>query len=95
MRVVKVLVILLVMGAGAAFAVLNPLPVNVDFYFDRVELPLSAVVVGAFASGAVLGMLAALGAMLGLKRENSRLRRRERLATEEVNNLRRIPVKEH
>jgi len=89
------LVILLIMAAGAVFAVLNPQPVGLDYYFGTLELPLSVVVVAALAVGALIGMLAGLGAMLGLRRENSRLRRRERLAAAEVNNLRTIPIKEH
>lgn len=95
MRVLKMLVILLIMAAGAVFAVLNPQPVGLDYYFGTLELPLSVVVVAALAVGALIGMLAGLGAMLGLRRENSRLRRRERLAAAEVNNLRTIPIKEH
>ena len=95
MRVLKMLVILLAMVAGSVFAVLNPQPVGVDYYFGKFELPLSVVVVAALGIGALLGMLAGLGAMLGLKRENSRLRRRERLTAEDVSNLRTIPIKEH
>ena len=95
MRVLKILVILLVMAAGAIFAVLNPHPVSVDYYFGEFVLPLSVMVVAALGIGALLGMLAGLSAMLGLKRENSRLRRRERQTAEEVNNLRAIPIKEH
>ena len=95
MRVVKLLIFLLVMAAGAIFAVLNPDPVRVDYYFGRLELSLSVVVVAALGVGALLGMVAGLGAVVGLKRENIRLRRRERLSAEEINNLRTIPIKEH
>ena len=94
MRVLKILLILLVMAAGAIFAVLNPHPVRVDYYFGRLELPLAVVVVSALGGGALLGMLAGLSAVLGMKRENARLRRRERLTAEEVNNLRTLPIKE-
>ena len=48
----------------------------------------------ALGVGALLGMLAGLGSILGLKRDNARLRRREKLAVEEVNNLRSIPIRE-
>lgn len=94
MRVLKMLIILLVMAGGAIFAVLNPRPVSLDFYFGELELPLSVVVVAALGIGGLLGMLAGFTAMLAAKRENARLRRRERQQAEEVNNLRTIPVKE-
>ena len=95
MRVLKILVILLLTAAGAIFAVLNPHPVLVDYYFGRLELPVAVVVVAALGGGALLGMLAGLRAVLGMKRENARLRRRARLTAEEVNNLRTLPIKEH
>lgn len=94
MRVLKILIVLLVMAAGAAFAVLNPHLVTLDYYFGKFELPLSVVVVAALGIGALLGMLAGVRAIVTLKRENARLRRRERQTAEEVNNLRTIPIKE-
>lgn len=94
MRVLKILIVLLVMAAGAIFAILNPHAVSLDLYFGKLELPLSVVVVAALGIGAMLGMLAGFSTMLALKRENTRLRRRERQTAVEVNNLRAIPIKE-
>lgn len=94
MRLLKLLVILLLMVLGAAFAVMNAVNVPVDYYFGRRELPLPVMLLGALGLGALLGMLAGLGAILGLKRDNARLRRQERLAVDEVNNLRSIPLRE-
>jgi putative membrane protein len=94
MRLLKLLVILLLMALGAALAVMNPENVLVDYYFGRRELPLAVMLLGALGVGALLGMLAGLGTILGLKRDNARLRRRERLAVDEVNNLRSIPLRE-
>jgi len=51
--------------------------------------------VGAVFVGAVLGMVAGLGGMMRVKRENANLRRQARLASEEVNNLRSLPIKDH
>ena len=94
MRLLKLLVILLLMALGAAFTVMNAVNVPVDYYFGQRELPLPVVLLVALGVGALLGMRAGLGAILGLKRDNARLRRRERLAVEEVNNLRSIPLRE-
>ncbi|MCB1850179.1 MAG: LapA family protein [Gammaproteobacteria bacterium] len=94
MRFFKLLFILLVMLVGAAFAVMNAENVNLNYYFGATELPLSVVLVGAVCVGAVLGMLAGLAGLASLKRENASLRREARLATEEVKNLRTMPIKD-
>lgn len=95
MRFLKLLVILLVMLVGAAFAVMNAEPVNLNYYFGSREFPLSVVLVGAVCVGAVLGMLAGLTALARLKRENVELHRQARLTSQEVKNLRTIPLKDH
>ena len=60
----------------------------------RTNLPLSVVLVGAVCIGAVLGMLAGLAGLASLKHENANLRRAARLASEEVKNLRTMPIKD-
>ena len=95
MRFLKLLFILLVMLVGAAFAVMNAEPVQLNYYFGSRELPLSVVLVGAVCVGALFGILAGLGAIARLKRENAALHRRARIASQEVNNLRTIPLKDH
>ncbi|MEW7977833.1 MAG: LapA family protein, partial [Candidatus Sedimenticola endophacoides] len=62
--------------------------------FASVTLPLSVVLLGAVAFGALLGCLAMLGSLFRLKRENSELVRESRLANQELNNLRSIPIKD-
>ncbi|MCB1830208.1 MAG: LapA family protein [Chromatiaceae bacterium] len=94
MRFFKLLFILLVMLVGAAFAVMNAENVNLNYYFGSTVLPLSVVLVGAVCFGAVLGMLAGLGGLASLKRENASLRREARLASQEVQNLRTMPIKD-
>lgn len=94
MRFFKLIFILLVMLVGAAFAVMNAENVNLNYYFGSTVLPLSVVLVGAVCFGAVLGMLAGLGGLASLKRENASLRREARLASQEVQNLRTMPIKD-
>ena len=94
MRFFKLLFILLVMLVGAAFAVMNDDVVNLNYYFGSTVLPLSLVLVGAVCIGAVLGMLAGLAGLASLKHENASLRRQARLASQEVKNLRTMPIKD-
>ncbi len=95
MRLIRLILFLLVMLVGAALAVMNADLVNLNYYFGSRELPLSVLLVGAVFVGAILGMVAGLGGMMRVKRENANLRRQARLASEEVNNLRSLPIKDH
>jgi len=94
-RLIRLILFLLVMLVGAVLAVMNADLVNLNYYFGSRELPLSVLLVGAVFVGAVLGMVAGLGGMMRVKRENANLRRQARLASEEVNNLRSLPIKDH
>lgn len=95
MRLIRLILFLLVMLAGVALAVMNADLVNLNYYFGSRELPLSVLLVGAVFVGAILGMVAGLGGMMRVKRENADLRKQARLASEEVNNLRSLPIKDH
>ena len=62
-----------------AFAARNTEPATLRFYFELAwEAPLVVLLLAFFAAGAVLGLLAALGAVLRQRREASRLRREAR-----------------
>ena len=92
MRVLKLLFLLLVMLLGASFTVLNAEPVPFNYYFGSRELPLSLIVTIALGVGVVIGILSGVWLLLGLKRENAGLRRRSRMARQEVSNLRALPL---
>ncbi|PLY16800.1 MAG: DUF1049 domain-containing protein [Sedimenticola sp.] len=94
MRFLKLIFIFLIMIIGAALAVMNADPVQLNYYFGSIQLPLSVVLVGSIAAGAVLGLLATLAGFFRLKRQNVELRRKAKLASQEVNNLRAIPIKD-
>ncbi|MDH3320681.1 MAG: lipopolysaccharide assembly protein LapA domain-containing protein [Betaproteobacteria bacterium] len=65
-----------------AFAARNTEPATLRFYFDLAwQAPLVVLLLAFFAAGALLGLLAALGAVLRQRREVSRLRRELRAAT--------------
>jgi lipopolysaccharide assembly protein A len=59
-----------------AFAAKNVEPVTLRFYFDQtLRAPLVLVLLGAFALGSLLGVLAMLGTVLRQRRELSALKR--------------------
>jgi len=94
MRIVALLVLLLVIALGLTFSVMNAEPVNLDYYFGSAAIPLALLLVAAVVLGALLGVIASLGVIFRLKRDNNRLRRGVRLAEKEVSNLRSLPLRD-
>lgn len=94
MRFIKLILVLAVMILGAAFTLMNADNVVVNYYFGSRELPLSVVIVGVLCVGVLLGVFGNMGRILGLKRENAELRKQARLASQEVKNLRALPLKD-
>ncbi len=94
MWILKLLILLLVAVIGAALTVVNPEPVRLDLYMVSFQSPLPLILVGALALGGLLGILASLGLILRIKRENLKLRRKAQLAEREISNLRILPIKD-
>lgn len=93
MIVIKLLLLLVFLIVGAAFAIINDTPVVVDLYFLTPTLPLSLLLLLSLGIGIVLGGLAGMVYFMRVKKENADLRRKTRLVSEEVKNLRTLPVK--
>lgn len=81
------------MVVGASFAIINDTPVTVDLYFVRPDLPLSLLLLLALGLGILLGGLAGMAYFMRVRKENADLRRKTRLVSEEVRNLRSMPIK--
>jgi putative membrane protein len=94
MRLIKLFIIILIMLLGAVFAVLNADSVEINYYFGQWDIPLCLILTIALGLGVILGVLAGMGRVLGLKRELNSLKRRTQMVSEEVNNLRALPLKE-
>jgi lipopolysaccharide assembly protein A len=94
MRLIKLLIILVLIIIGTVFAVHNGDTVTLNFYFGSQDMPLSLLLIGTLITGALIGMFSAVGSILRLKRENSVLRHKTKVVSEEVENLRAIPLKE-
>ena len=76
MRIVTWTIRLVLFVLLVAFAAKNVQPVTLRFYFDVVlEAPLILALFGAFAAGALLGILALAGRLVRQRRQISSLRR--------------------
>ena len=94
LRLTYIIFSLVLLVTGILFAVLNAEPVILHYYFGDVEIPLSLTIISAIISGAILGIIASVGIVIKLKRENSRLRKTSELAEKELTNLRTMPIKD-
>lgn len=77
------------------FACLNAEPVGINYYIGHSKLPLSLLLALAFCGGAILGLLIGFVTWFRLKRENTRLTQRVKLAEKEISNLRVIPLRDN
>lgn len=92
-RLIGLIVALAVVAIGLSFAMLNPAATELDFYFGRLALPISLWLVIAFALGAFIGMLAALGVITRQRWQLARLRREVASSRDELSELRKLPIR--
>lgn len=93
-RIIMFAIILLVTLLGLSFALINADLVTLNYYFGKVEAPLSLIIVIFLAFGAVLGVLASLWIVITQKRELARMRKTVKLTEKEITNLRSLPMKD-
>ena len=93
MRIFFYIILLLVVLFGLTFASLNSTPVVLNYYLGTKQFVLSVLLVIAFGLGIIVGAIFTLFPILKLKRDNRRLRSRIKIAEQEVDNLRSIPIK--
>ncbi len=87
LRIIAILLFILVLFVGVGFSSLNSDPVTVHYYIGTAELPLSVVVISAFALGVLCAFLVSLNVHLGSRWTASRLRRDLRLREREIGQL--------
>jgi putative membrane protein len=88
------LLVLVFIGLAAVFSALNPGRISLDFAFSAAEMEKSLAIVGAVAFGWAFGMACALFGILRLLAQRRSLRRALRLAEQEVQALRSLPVQD-
>jgi uncharacterized integral membrane protein len=88
------ILVLVFIGLAAIFAALNPGRIALDFGFFATDLEKALAVMGALAFGWVFGIASALFGILRLLAQRRSLRRALRLAEQEVQALRSLPVQD-
>ena len=88
------ILVLVFISLAAVFSALNPGRISLDFAFVTTEMEKSLAIVGAVAVGWAFGMACALFGILRLLAQRRSLRRALRLAEQEVQALRSLPVQD-
>lgn len=94
MRIISYISILIIVLLGITFATLNSNSVSINYYIGQNTLPLSMLLVLAFALGCILGMIVGFCLLIKAKINTYRLRQRLVLAEKEIENLRAIPLQD-
>ena len=88
------ILVLVFIGLAAIFSSLNPGRIALDFAFFATEVEKSLAIIGAVAFGWAFGIASALFGILRLLVQRRTLRRALRLAEQEVQGLRSLPVQD-
>ena len=94
MRIILYIILLLIILLGVTFAYLNADAVVFNYYFGEQSIPLSLLLVYFLGAGLILGFLVMSISWIKLKSANLCLKKRLKCATQEVENLRSIPIKD-
>lgn len=92
-RLIALIFLLIMIVLGLSFAMLNPTPVALDFYFGETSLPLSLALVAALAIGVLLGLLVALSLFMRQRWELRQLNRQLKSTRSELSELRKLPIR--
>ncbi len=93
-RLITLLIFIIVLIAGATFTSVNTDPVTLNYYFGSLTLPLSGLVLIALTIGVLIGALAVSLATLRLRYDNRRLQKQAKLAEQEIDSLRVLPLRD-
>ena len=91
-RVIAVLFFLAVLAIGLSVSSLNSHPVELNYFLGTLTLPMSVVVIAAFALGALCAFVLTLLFTLGMRWKVSRLTREVKARDQEIDLLRNPPA---
>ncbi|MCS4505043.1 Lipopolysaccharide assembly protein A [wastewater metagenome] len=94
-RLVLFILALAVIALGLSFAMLNAGDAQVNYYFGTATMPLSLWLAVTLLGGAVLGAVSTTALIVRQRRELARLRREAKQARTEVDELRKLPLRDN
>ena len=93
-QMIRFIILFVIFVFGISVTVINAHPVQLNYYLDTIDLPLSLLMVLVLAVGTLLGIGAMLGMAIRYRSEARKMGKKVKLLEEEVSALRSLPVKE-
>jgi lipopolysaccharide assembly protein A len=94
MRLLVLLFYIIIILVGVSFAALNASSVEVNFYFQKITMPIAVLMTIMLGIGLLLGFLLFLYRYWRLKIDYAKLKSQLKLTEKEIKNLRTMPLKE-
>lgn len=92
MKILSYIAFAIIAMVGVMFASLNPYSVKINYLFSSLTMPLSVLVVLVLGIGICIGLFICVVMYVRLKREIFMLKSRVKIAQQEVDNLRALPL---
>lgn len=92
MKFIYLLLFIIFLTLGFVLSVSNSAPININYYYGWLEIPLSFALLTTLVVGVMLGMSVGVLKNLKLRRKLSKLSKQASITKQEVTNLRTFPV---
>ncbi|MEW4982857.1 MAG: LapA family protein [Cycloclasticus sp.] len=93
MRFLYLLLFVVILVVGFVLSILNSAPIQINYYYGWLEMPLSFALLTAFILGTLIGLMAKVWSNLVLRQRYSALSKEAAITKKEVSNLRTYPAK--
>ena len=92
MKFIYLLLFIVFLALGFVLSVSNSAPININYYYGWLEMPLSFALLTTLVIGVLLGLTVGFFKNLTLRRKISTLSKQASIINKEVTNLRTFPV---
>ncbi|HIL93531.1 MAG TPA: LapA family protein [Cycloclasticus sp.] len=93
MRLVNLLLFVVILAVGFVLSILNSAPIKINYYYGWLEIPLSFALLGAFITGALIGLSSKIWSSLVWRKRYGKLSKQAAISKKEVSSLRTYPTK--
>lgn len=93
-RIAKLILVFIILMIGLTFHLKNNQLIELNYYVNVIDIPVSWLVVIVLIIGSLLGLLASLPIIIMLKRDKMILEKQIKNSEKEINNLRVMPIKD-
>jgi len=93
MRFIYLILFVAILVIGFVLSILNSAPININYYYGWLEIPLSFALLAALIIGILIGLSSKVWSNLVLRQRYAKLSKEAGVIKKEVSNLRTYPAK--